>query len=182
MINLTTKEAMNIYFQMRKELASEGLDFLFKTPVNNDDGNLIIYEGEVDEEEYISWKPIEMNVSQDYKRLEDEFEVNLNKSIIDYFNSYWFADLDGFFKEHYIKLEPVLPNNEISSFRESLRGYKNNHGGSLVKIPIGIEGNGLLVVVENDSGVVQLEDFERGTFEYIAENIQDLIRNLRLKR
>lgn len=94
---MSTKEAMNIYFQKRKELASEGLDFLFKTPVNNDDGNLIIYEGEVDEEEYISWKPIEMNVSQDYKRLEDEFEVNLNKSIIDYFNSYWFADLDGFF-------------------------------------------------------------------------------------
>ncbi|MCZ8540192.1 SecY-interacting protein Syd [Psychrobacillus psychrodurans] len=167
---------MKIYFQMRKELASEGLDFLFKTPVNNDDGNLIIYEGEVDEEEYISWKPIEMNVSQGYKRLEDEFEVNLNKSIIDYFNSYWFADLDGFFKEHYIKLEPVLPNDEISSFRESLRGYINKHGDSLVKIPIGIEGNGLLVVVDNDSGIVQLEDFERGTFEYIAENIQDLIR------
>lgn len=38
-----------------------------------------------------------------------------------------------------------------------------------MKIPIGIEGNGLLVVVENDSGIVQLEDFERGTFEYIAE-------------
>lgn len=180
MIILSTKEAMQIYFQMRKEVAAEGLDFLFKTPVSSD-ANLIIYEGEADEDEYISWKPVEMAVSQNFTRLEDEFDMNLHKSIVDYFNSYWFADLDGFFKEHYITLEPVLPSTGLSSFRESLKGYKKNHGDSLEKVPIGIEGNGLLVVIENNSGIIQLEDFERGTFEYIAENVQELIGNLRLK-
>ncbi|WP_342515297.1 SecY-interacting protein Syd [Sporosarcina sp. FSL K6-1522] len=172
---------MRIYFQMRKEVAADGLDFLFKTPISSDD-NLIIYEGEVDEDEYISWKPVEMTVTQDFTRLEDEYDISLHKSIVDYFNSYWFADLDGFFKEHYITLESVLPNTEISTFRESLKGYKKNHGDSLERIPIGIEGNGLLVVIENNSGIIQLEDFGRGTFEYIAENIQELIGNLRLTR
>lgn len=124
---MSTKEAMKKYFLMRNEVAAEGLDFLFKTPINNDD-NLIIYEGEVDEDEFIFWKPVEMTVSQDLKSLEDEFGINMHKSIVDYFNSYWFADLDGFFKEHYIKLEPVLPNAEVSSFRESLKGDKKIMG------------------------------------------------------
>ncbi len=181
MITLKIKEAMQEYFQLRKEVAKEGLDFLFKTPISSED-NLIIYEGKVDEDEYITWKPVEMTVSQDFTSLEDEFDIKLHKTIVDYFNSYWFADLDGFYQENYIKLEPVIPNNEISSFKESLKGYKKNHGDSLEKIPIGIEGNGLLLVIENNSGIVQLEDFERGIFENIAENIEELIRNLRLKR
>jgi hypothetical protein len=181
-IYLSTKEAMERYFQMRKDVADEGLDFLFKTPVTNEDDNSIIYEGEVDEDEYISWKPVKMTVSIDFKSLEEEFETIFHSSIIDYFNSYWFADLDGFFKKHYIKLEPVLPNTEINSFRESMEGYKLNHGDRLENIPIGIEGNGLLVVIENNSGRVQLEDFERGSFEVIADNIQELMVNLRLKR
>lgn len=63
-----------------------------------------------------------------------------------------------------------------------MKGYKKNYPDTLVKIPIGIEENGLLVVIENNSGTLQLEDFERGTFEYIAENIQALIGNLRLTR
>ncbi len=178
---MSTKQIMKKYFQMRTELVAEGLDFLFKTPVNYDE-NLVIYKGEVDEDEYISWKPVEMTESQDFKTLKNDFKIDLHISIIDYFNSYWFADLDGFFKEHYIKLEPVLPGSELSSFIETLEGYKKNHGNILEKIPIGIEGNGLLVVIDNKSGIVQLEDFERGSFEHIAENLQELIGNLRLKR
>ena len=63
-----------------------------------------------------------------------------------------------------------------------MEGYKRNHGEFLKKIPIGIEGNGLLVVVDNETGVIELEDFDRGTFEYIAGSIQELINNVRLIR
>lgn len=44
MITLKIKEAMQEYFKLRKEVAKEGLDFLFKTPISSED-NLIIYEG-----------------------------------------------------------------------------------------------------------------------------------------
>lgn len=172
---------MQLYFQNRKEIANEGLDFLFKTQISGE-YNLIIYDGGFDEEEYISQKPVEKTVSHILTSLEDEFDIKLHKSIVEYFNSYCFADLDGFYHEHYIALEHVLPKSEIISFRESLKGYKENHGDSLKRVPIGIEGNGLLVVIENNSRIVQLEDFESGTVEYIAENIQELIRNMRLKK
>ncbi|GEN36821.1 hypothetical protein ADA01nite_42810 [Aneurinibacillus danicus] len=55
---MSIKEAMNQYFLLRKEIAEEGLDFLFKTPFDEDVDSLI-YVGEVDEDEYISWKPVE---------------------------------------------------------------------------------------------------------------------------
>ncbi|MFD6209575.1 hypothetical protein [Peribacillus sp. NPDC060253] len=52
----------------------EGMDFLFKTPVT-EDVNSIIYEGEVDEEDYITWNPVEKTTSHDLKQLAENLEV-----------------------------------------------------------------------------------------------------------
>lgn len=49
---------MNQYFSLRKATADEGLDFLFKIPFD-EDVDSFIYVGEVDEDEYISWRPVE---------------------------------------------------------------------------------------------------------------------------
>lgn len=178
---MSIKKSMGQYFRMRQELADEGMDFLFKTPVT-EDVNSIIYEGEVDEDDYITWKPIEKTTSHDLEQLEENLEVVFHKSIIEYFNSYWFADLDGFLNDYYIKFEAILPNFELDSFRGTLEGYKSNHNNRLENIPLGIEGNGLLVVIDNENGKVKLEDFERNSFEVISESIEALISKLRLKR
>ncbi|MFE4352052.1 SecY-interacting protein Syd [Peribacillus butanolivorans] len=172
---------MGQYFRMRQELADEGMDILFKTPVT-EDVNSIIYEGEVDEDDYITWKPVEKTTSHDLEQLEENLEVVFHKSIIEYFNSYWFDDLDGFLNDFYIKLEAILPNFEFDSFRGTIEGYKTNHNNRLENIPLGIEGNGLLVVIDNESGIVKLEDFERDSFEIISESIEALISKLGLKR
>ncbi|MDO7487582.1 SecY-interacting protein Syd [Peribacillus frigoritolerans] len=172
---------MGQYFRMRQELADQGMEFLFKTPVT-EDVNSIIYEGEVDEEDYITWKPVENTTSHDLNQLEENLEVVFHKTIIEYFNSYWFAELDGFLNDIYIKFEAVLPNFELNSFRRTIEGYKTNHNNRLENIPLGIEGNGLLVVIDNENGKVKLEDFERNSFEIISESIEALISKLRLKR
>ncbi|MGE7184023.1 SecY-interacting protein Syd [Peribacillus sp. NPDC006672] len=172
---------MGQYFRMRQELADEGMDFLFKTSVT-EELNSIMYEGEVDEDDYITWKPVEKTTLHDFKQLEEILEVVFHKSIVEYFNSYWFADLDGYTNDSYIKLEAVLPNIKCDSFRGALEGYKTNHNKRLDNIPLGIEGNGLLVVVDNENGRVKLEDFERNSFEVISESIEALISKLRLKR
>lgn len=172
---MSIKDAMKQYFQMRREKANKGLDFLFKTPII-DDEELVIYEGKADEDEYISWKPVEIPFEQDINSFLD---MNLHYTIEDYFNSYWFADLDGFYKNYYIKLQSVLPD-EWNSYIQLIDSYKNNHGDKLDKVPIGIEGNGLIVVVDNRSGVVYLEDFERGSFDSIADSLEVLIKTLKL--
>ncbi|PGZ95418.1 SecY interacting protein Syd [Bacillus pseudomycoides] len=178
---MSIKNAMQQYFRLRIKLAHEGLDFLLKTPVL-EEVNLILYEGEIDDEGYILWKPIEKNIIDDFIHLEQEMGVQFHQTVIEYFNSYWFAELNGFYKKYFIELEAVLPNIEFGSFKERLKGYKDNHQDRLNHIPIGIEGNGMLVVIDNEDGKVKLEDFEFGSFETISESIQELISNLSLKR
>ncbi|WP_433959739.1 SecY-interacting protein Syd [Cytobacillus horneckiae] len=171
---------MSKYFNLRKEYFDKGLDFLFKTPYN-EEVDSFIYQGEMDDEEEISWKPIEKNNRNDLTMIEERFGIKLHTSIDDYFNSYWFADLDGFLGNHYIRLEAVLPNIELDSFERNIEGYKNNHN-SVDKTPIGIEGNGLIVVIDNISGKVELEDFERDSFKEISNSLDVLISNLRLQK
>ncbi|MBA4601728.1 SecY-interacting protein Syd [Thermoactinomyces mirandus] len=172
---------MEEYFKKRKEVYDKGVEFLFKTPIN-EYVDPHIYEGEVDEEGYISWKPIEKHKNHDLTRLENQLGVVFHPSIKEYFNSYWFATLDGFIGNHYIKLEAVLPNIELDSFTYMVKGYKSNHNNKLDHIPLGIEGNGLIVVVDNQYGTVQLEDFERKSFDMLADNIASLISQLKLRK
>ncbi|MGA8943075.1 MAG: SecY-interacting protein Syd [Thermoactinomyces sp.] len=71
---------------------------------------------EVDEEGNVSWKLMEKHKNHDLTGLENQLGVVLHPSIKEYFNSYWFASLDGFIGKHYIRLEAVLPNIELDSF------------------------------------------------------------------
>lgn len=177
---MSIKEAMKGYFQKRKVKAAAGFDFLFKTPFIQEAEHSFIFEGEADKEGYISWMPVEMACA--HNSVEKEIGFPLHPSIIEYFYSYWFVDLDGFFNKHYISLESVLPNAEMCSFREKLEMYRKSHNGRLDHIPIGIEGNGLLVVIDNDSGAVHLEDFEVCSFEVIASSIEELISGFTLEK
>ncbi len=178
---MSIKEAMNQYFLLRKSLAEGGLDFLFKTPFDEDVDSLIYY-GKVDEDDYISWRPVEKKEIYEFSSLEEKLGIRMHVSVIEYFNSYWFADLDGFITDHYIKLESVQQTTDIESYFNLLVGYKHNHDNKLEHIPIGIEGNGLIVVVDNQNGLVKLEDFERKSFEVISEGIEQLIVTLRLQK
>lgn len=175
------KDVMNGYFKLRKEYFDKGLDFLFKTEYNEEIDSFI-YQGEMDDDEEILWKPVVKNTNHDLKEIEERLDIKFHSSVNEYFNSYWFADLDGFIDSHYIRLEAVLPNIELDSFESTLEGYKNNHGNRLDKIPIGIEGNGLIVVLDNKNGRIELEDFERGSLDVISNSLMELISSLRLQK
>ena len=67
--------------------------------------------GEVSEE-YILLAEEKLKVKfpqiyRDFIKKYYEFDMNLHKTVVEYFNSYLFADLDGFYQEHYITLEPI---------------------------------------------------------------------------
>jgi hypothetical protein len=174
------KKAMKTYFSRRKAAYDQGAAFLFKTPRLEEVGPLI-YEGEEDEEGCISWKPVEKHTIHDFTELENQMGAVLHPSIKQYFNSYWFAELDGFIENDYIQLEPVLPRIELDGFAYMLKGYKENHP-RLEHIPLGMEGDGRIVVVDNQHGTVRLEDFERKSFTFLAEDLATLISRLRLRK
>lgn len=72
-------------------------------------------------------EPCSKKNHSDITPLEERFDITFHSSIDCYFNSYWFAELDGFMDSHYLTLEAVLPNIELDTFERNLKGYKINH-------------------------------------------------------
>jgi len=64
-------------------------------------------------------------------------------------------------------LNPVIPGVELEKFKHETVLYKEAHNDQLFNISIGIEANGLLLVVDNESGEVKLENHERNSIDKI---------------
>lgn len=138
-----------------------------------------LYVGEKDEEGYVSWLPVDKEEIYDFKVIEQKLNFSLNESVKAYFNSYYFFQLSGWIKEYNVNLNPVIPNIEPTRFIKKIIDYRQEHGGELRYIPIGIESNGLLLVIDNSNGKVYLEDYERATYEEIHSSLEELIDELR---
>ncbi|MDR4156665.1 SecY interacting protein Syd [Bacillus cereus] len=143
-----------------------------------EEAETFIYEGEPDTEGYVFWKPLEKNIIHDFSDIEKDLGIELHNSIKEYYNSYWFLDLGGNYLGYDFELNPVIPGIELHDFYVSLQGYRGAHDNQLNNIPIGMEFNGLLVVVDNENGQVKLEDYESRSFEVICDSLAELILNL----
>jgi len=174
------KTAMCGYF-IRLLQAWEETDNTLPMTVRLDEAEPFIYVGEENKDGWIQWKPLEKELQYDFAPIEEELKVNLHVSIKEYYNSYWFCTLGGAYREYSISLDPVIPGVAFNDFNEKLRGYKREHNGKLEKIPIGLEaGQDLLVVVDNETGQLLIEDHDRGIFEMLATSLEELICHLQV--
>lgn len=171
------KQVLKDYFE-RKYLRWKQYKNVF--PMISWDKNVpsFMYVGEANNEGYIQWKAIEKDEIYDFNIIKNEFNVELNSDIKEYFNSYWFLELAGIYGEYSIILEPVVPNIGLQDFFCNLKEYFNYHNNELKFIPIGFEADGLLVVVNNETGEIFIEDHERQTFRKISDNLSELIRQM----
>lgn len=125
-----------------------------------------------------TWKAVEKDEIYDFKQIQDDFNFILNNDIKGYFNSYWFLELAGKYKNYSIILEPVIPGVGLRDFSFKLEEYFKSHNNQLNYIPIGFEANGLLIVMNNEIGKVYIEDHEKESYEEIANSIEELISYL----
>ncbi|MHC1686072.1 MAG: SecY-interacting protein Syd [Clostridiaceae bacterium] len=171
------KQVLNDYFE-RKYLRWEQYKNSLPMICWEEDIPSFMYVGEVDNEGYIQWKAKQKGEIYDFKQVKDDFNVELNPDIKDYFDSYWFLELNGVYEDYSIILEPVAPGIELKDFYYNLGEYYRSHEGKLEYIPIGFESDGFLVVVNNKTGEVFIEDHERMTYEKIADSLKELIKKM----
>jgi len=171
------KDAMQRYFKRLEDtyLAVGELPRFERDPNVAD----FIYQSEPDTYGYSTWKATEKSTHHDLHAIAPDLGL-LHPSIQEYFNSWWFCALDGRFDNFGISLIPVLPGVELESFIASARAYKKAHSDSLPRVPIGVEFNGLQVLVDNSSGEVVIEDWERGAVTLIAMSLELLIDGMSL--
>lgn len=170
------KEAMSRYFdRLFRAYAEQGVG-LPRAPFDPA-VDPRIWQSPPDEEGYAAWGPLEKTVRHDIAALTPDLSP-LHPSIDEYFNSWWFCSLDGGFGAYRMSLLPVMPSVELDSFLVQARRYERAHGGTLEHVPLGVELNGLQVLVDNRDGSVTVEDWERRTFQPLAENLEALIADM----
>lgn len=148
----------------------------------NPDCNSELYCGKMDEDEYISWKPKEKNTITDLSKIEEKYNVKFHKDITEYFNSYWFFEIVGFYETYNISLIPVIPSEETLDFEFRLQDYYESNG-NLDYIPIGLELNSFeIIAVENKSGEIFLINQETKNKNYLFSSIKDMINHIDFKK
>lgn len=141
-----------------------------------------LYLSDPDEEEYVYWKPIEKVNLEDFSEIEKVLGLKIHSSIKEYFNSYWFLNLQGFYGSRLVNLEPVEPGKCVLEFFQAMKQYEENNGRELRYIQIGfISPEDMTISVDNKTGQIFLEDFETEENEVLANSLVELINNLKVK-
>ncbi len=138
-----------------------------------------LYLSDPDEEEYVYWKPIEKTDIENFAEIEKKLSMKLHHNIKEYFNSYWFLNLQGFYKSRLVNLEPVEPGKSILCFFQGMQQYEENNGRKLRYIQIGfISPEDMAILFDNETGEILVEDFETEENELLANSLAELITSL----
>lgn len=105
--------------------------------------------------------------------------MKLHHNIKEYFNSYWFLNLQGFYRSRLVNLEPVEPGKSILCFFQGMQQYEENNGRKLRYIQIGfISPEDMAILFDNETGEILVEDFETEENELLANSLAELIISL----
>lgn len=144
--------------------------------------NTCLYVGEMDEDEYIAWKPKKKDVLSNFTEIEEKYGVEINQIIKDYFNAYWFLELKGFINDKCVSLESVIPGMELDNIRNQIDGYFQLFN-NINYIPIGIETTTSdLIVVDNKTGEIYYQNVDSGEIEYASKSLNEFIGEIRFGR
>lgn len=141
-----------------------------------------LYLSNPDEEEYVYWKPIEKIDLDNFTEIEEKLGMNIHHAMKEYFNSYWFLSLQGFYGSRLVNLEPIEPGKSILEFFEVMKQYEENNGRELRYIQIGfVSPEDMAVIFDNKTGQILIENFETEENEFLANSLAELINNLKVE-
>ena len=142
----------------------------------NEDVDPFIWVGEPDEDQWCAWRPVPKAGAAPLAGALGELEVH--PSVHDYFDNWWFLALDGSVGDAVVSFQPNEPGLEPERWVAQTRGYVRGHDNRLDHCPLGVENTGLLLVVDNRTGELSIEDWERNSFEKIADLLDDAFRRM----
>lgn len=168
MLKKKIKEYLDEYFKMWKE------DYNSLPRIGYDDSEISsLHVGEVLKNGYIQWQYVPVNRIIDFSELEKKYHICISEEIKEYYNSYFFLDLDGFVEDEYIWFDPIEETTDVLSELEWSYTNEEAHGiifiGSGSNDPMGVK-------ISNGNVVFWYEECERETF--VANSLTELFSNI----
>ena len=122
-----------------------------------------LYVGEIDEEGWIQWQYVPVDRIIDFSGLEKEYNMHFSEELKEYYNSYYFLELSGFWNNRCITLD------KIDSTVDVLEEFRNVLDSNENLFIIGMDSCSCSVGVKIDSGQVVLYDWEYEEYDWEYE-------------
>jgi len=107
--------------------------------------------------------------------------MTIHHALKEYFNSYLFLNLQGYYGARLVNLEPVEPGKSIVDFFEAMKTYEENKGRQLRYIQVGfVSPEEMAVIFDNETGQIFIENVETEEKEFLVNSLAELITNLKV--
>ncbi|MCM3033910.1 SecY-interacting protein Syd [Niallia sp. MER 6] len=177
---MEVKKALEHYFQKLLNVWDVKYSTFPQVPWD-EDINPVLYLSNPDEEEYVYWKPVEKKELDNFINIEKVLEMTIHHALKEYFNSYLFLNLQGYYGARLVNLEPVEPGKSIVDFFEAMKTYEENKGRQLRYIQVGfVSPEEMAVIFDNETGQIFIENVETEEKEFLVNSLAELITNLKI--
>ena len=134
-----------------------------------------LWYGEVNDEDYIQWMFKEKNIETKFLELEDELELILPDAVKEFYNSYYFLQLQGFYNGESVRFNAISDNIDIlQELRKCI--FKIN---AKKYLDMGMYSSmDLALCMEVDTGAVVCVDYDCDNVEVIANSLEELLNKL----
>lgn len=171
---------------MLKEVLKKYIDAFFKgydddlksLPVlpYDEDNPSNLYVREMDNDGWIQWQYVPVDRIIDFSEVEEEYSIHISTELKEYYNSFYFLELCGFWDNVLIMLDKIVYTTDvIKKFRNALNNNRN-------MITIGTDGRNCLICVKIDSGCVIVDDWECEKEYVLADSLSEFFSKLKPKK
>lgn len=168
------KECLKKYLDMYFELYKKHMGTYPTVPYDEDEISSL-WIGEMDEEEYIQWMYKEKESETDFSTLESELGFLLPDELKEFYNSYYFLQLQGFYNGENVNFDNVSDCRDIV---QDLKGYLSTIEGKKYMY-MGIYSSMVLnLCMEIDTGKMVCIDCESENVELLTDSLGELIQNM----
>lgn len=168
------KESLKAYLDKYFESYKNYMGTYPAVPYDEDEKSSLWF-GKVDDEEYIQWMYKEKEEQTSFLELEDEFDLILPDAVREFYNSYYFLQLQGFYNGESVMLDNISDDRDILQdlktciFKLEEKKY----------LQMGIYSNmDLALCMEIDTGEIVWVDYDCNTTGKIADSLGELLNKM----
>ncbi len=172
---MSVKNALDDFFKIYLEKYQETTGGLPIT-TRRKDIDQIIYVGDDDSTGHCRWKPVLYGQEKDFLRLLEDYEIEKNDDIVEYFCSYYYLGIRVMYKKRSIAIRTADVLDGFKRLKRIINAYTDQNG-KITYIGIGIDQVlNYSIVVEVKTGIVKYVDDETGKMRKIAPSLEEFIQ------
>lgn len=168
------KESLKGYLDRYFESYKNNLGIYPAVPYDEDEESSLWF-GEADEEDYIQWMYKERGTQINFSQLEAELNLVLPDAAKEFYNSYYFLELQGFYNGEHIGFDSVSDNRDVlQDLKTCIFQMKEKK-----YLHMGIYSNmDLALCMEINTGKIVWVDYERNNVEMLADSLGELLNRM----